>query len=355
MCRRTECWKFGNHDRRTGGGPRAGNTARAAALVISALLAAPVVGASQQAARSKPQETFRVTTRLVEVSVVAETKDGEPARGLKAEDFKLYDNGEPQKIVFFSRETPPRRRLPGPLPPNVYTNRFEQLGEDVAGVTVILFDGLNTPLVDQVYARQQILKFLRQLRPGDRVALYVMGRGPRVIKDVSGDAGALAAALEHYKPEQRPSLDAPLYDPSLTPVAHFNAWLGELTFHLTDYFDRDRAFRTVRALTAIARHLERLPGRKNLLWVSGSFPISVAGSSIPLPERLKRSASTGKWPETDRLMRALSRANLAIYPVDARGLIAPRNYRADSRTVTADDHLKDAQIFSVMRKLAART
>ncbi len=354
MWRPTKCSKFANRDRRFASGI-APWRCWPAALGILALLGAFPARASEKASAGGMEETFRVTTRLVEVSVVAETTDGKPARDLKAEDFRIYDNGEPQKIVFFSREAPAHRRLPGPLPPDVYTNRFEQLGEDVAGVTVILFDGLNTPLVDQVYARQQILKFLRQLEPGDRVALYVMGRGPRVIKDVWGDAGALAAALEHYKPEQRPSLDAPLYDPSLTPVAHFNAWLGELTFHLADYFDRDRAFRTVRALTAIARHLERLPGRKNLIWVAGSFPVSVAGSSIPLPERLKRSASTGKWPETDRLMRALSRANLAIYPVDARGLIAPRNYRADSRVVVADDQLRDAQTFSVMRMLAART
>ena len=356
-----KCSKSGNHEaeagpRRVPQGiwqPRRRIWAWAAVLLS---LAAPAAAAARDnPGKSQPGKTFRVTTRLVEVSVVAQTKDGSPARNLKAEDFRLYDDGEAQKIVFFNREALPRRRLPPQVPPNVYTNRFEALGEDVAGVTVILFDGLNTPLVDQAYARQQILKFLRELQPGDRVALYVMGRGPRIIKDVSGDARALAAALEHYKPEQRPSLDAPLYDPSFTPVAHFNAWLGELTFHLADYFDRDRAFRTVRALTAIARHLQRLPGRKNLLWVSGSFPISVAGSSIPLPERLKRSASTGRWPETDRLMRALNRANLAIYPVDARGLIAPRNYRADSPVVVADDRLRDAQTFSVMRMIAART
>lgn len=300
------------------------------------------------------RQPLRVTTRVVEISVVAEGGDGKPVQDLAREDFTLLDEGRPQELAFFSVETA-RMRRPNPkaLPPNTFSNRLEQVGDAPTSATVILFDGLNTPIIDQAYARQQILKFLKELQPGDRVAIYVMGRGPRVLQDFTEDTGTLLEALSGYKGEQAPSLDAPLYDPAVRAGPHFDAWLGELTFNLIQYFDRDRAFRTVRALAAIASHLERLPGRKNLIWVAGSFPVDVGGDSLPLTVRERRGP--GGSPETGRAVRALHRANVAVYPVDARGLMAPQDYRADRNEVTRSIPGADQATFSAMRKLAERT
>jgi hypothetical protein len=49
---------------------------------------------------------FRATTRLVQVSVIAQDKDGKPVAGLKREDFQLFDNGKPQPIQLFIAENP---------------------------------------------------------------------------------------------------------------------------------------------------------------------------------------------------------------------------------------------------------
>ncbi|HTT60714.1 MAG TPA: VWA domain-containing protein [Bryobacteraceae bacterium] len=295
-------------------------------------------------------QVLRVTTRLVEVRVVAQTRQGEPAANLTQDDFTVLDEGHPQRIAFFRTESsstvpgsPPR------LPPNVFSNR----GADVSsGATVILFDGLNTQLSDQAYARQQILKFLQGLQPGDRVALYVMGRGPRVLQDFTPDATALVKALASYKGGASASLDAPLYDPAVSGAAHWEAWLGELSFRLYDYYGEDRAFRTIRALIAIANHLESLPGRKNLIWVSGSFPVSLSGNSVPAPRKLaagERQAS----PEVERAARALNRANLAIYPVDARGLMAAQEYVGP--LTKPELRNPDTSEFANMQTLADRT
>ncbi|MCP5112101.1 MAG: VWA domain-containing protein, partial [bacterium] len=316
------------------------------AVLVCCLLALP--------ASSSPQ-TLRVTTRLLEISVVAETKDGKPVSDLEQEDFTLLDDGRPEKISYFSIESSKSRQsAPRPLPPNVFSNRFERLGDYPVNATVILFDALNTKLTDQAYARQQIVKFLERLRPDDRVALYVVGRGPRVLQDFNGDPSRLLETLKNFKGVQDPSLDAPLYDPSLTPAVHFDSWLGELSFNLIEHFDRDRAYRTARGLVAIARHLERLPGRKNLIWVAGSFPISIAGDSVPLPVKARRR-SRRESPELGRVTRALVRANLAVYPVDARGLMAPEEFRADRKTINHDIRLAEQAKFSTMRQLAART
>ncbi len=300
------------------------------------------------------QQTVRVTTRLVEVSVVAETKNGDPVSDLTQQDFTILDQGRPETIAVFTcekaEEGEPTSR---PLPPNVFSNRLERLGKAPTSATVVLFDGLNTELTDQAYARQQIVKFLEQLEPGDQVALYVLGRGPRVLQDFTSDSNSLLKALESYKGEQTRSLEAPMYDPALTSAAQLDSWLGELTFNLYDYFERDRAFRTVRSLVAIANHLERLPGRRNLVWVSGSFPVWIGGDSVPRP----RKAKPGKVsvPEFDRAARALNRANLAVYPVDARGLMAPQEYRADRAAPRKESRIADVVMFNAMRVMAERT
>jgi VWFA-related protein len=238
------------------------------------------------------------------------------------------------------------------LPPGLYTNRLDLGGAGPASATVILFDALNTQFADQAYARQQILTFLRQLKSGDHVALYAMGRGPRVLQEFTQDPTALISTLAGYKGEPSASLSAPMYDPAMSGVDHFEAWLGEVTFSLYDYYGEDRAFRTVRALIAIAEHLERVPGRKNLLWVAGSFPVSIGGESMAAPRRMasdKRNAG----PEVERAARALSRSGLAIYPVDARGLMVGQQYVGSM--LKPELRNPDTAEFATMQMLAERT
>ncbi len=317
---------------------------RRRAAAAACLLVAPLIAA---------QAPLRVTTRLVEVSLVAETKGGEPVTDLKREEVRLFDQGREQPIATFAPPVAVRPGVARPLPPNSFSNRLDQLGAPAAA-TVILFDGLNTPLTDQAYARRQVVKFLRELRPGERVALYVLGRGPRILLDFTSDPAALREALEKFQGEPSPSLDVPLYDPAISAAGHFGAWLGELAVNLIEHFEADRAFRTARSLIAIANHLERLPGRKNLLWVSGSFPISIELEQLPRPSRSGRRPRSIS-PEIERAARALNDANLAVYPIDARGLMAPQEYRAD--LAAAAEHVpgRDQAMFATMRLLARRT
>jgi VWFA-related protein len=304
---------------------------------------------------SPDQSTVRVTTRLVEVVVVAEDKKGEPVEDLKKEDFSLSDGGHKETLSLFlpGKFKDPGAKLP-PVPPGSFSNRFDWSGTQSSSATVILFDGLNTRIQDQAYAKAQIQKFLSQLKPEDRVGLYVMGRGPRVLQEVTGDTSALSAALENYHGELSPSLDIPLYDMDMGVGANLDAWLGELTFDLVDHFAADRALRTVRLLESIANHLYRLPGRKNLIWVSGSFPSWIRANSITFETR-PGSAKTDMSREIERAIRAVTKANLAIYPVDARGLIAPQEYNADRAAIRYKSGWPDSTTFQNMRVWAERT
>jgi VWFA-related protein len=300
----------------------------------------------------------RVTTRLVEVRVIAQDKQGEPVSGLAREDFVLLDEGREQPISTFAVESnTPSAPCTETLLPNTFSNRFEGCLDNLGGATVILFDALNTPLTDQAYAKQQIIKFLEQLRPDDRVALYAMGQGPLILQEFTSNPELLLRALTDYQGKLSPHLDTSdtfVAGDAATGIGQLNTWLEEMKLRLYEYDVRDRTLRTTSLLAAIANHVERLPGRKNLIWVSGSFPIWLERSTVLMPEKIEGR----KWSiesELDRAVRALYRANLAVYPVDARGLMAPRYLNAEHASIGLAPAGADSATFMNMQVLAKRT
>ena len=306
----------------------------------------------------------RVTARVVEVSVVAEDAQGRPVLDLKGEELVLLDGGRPERILTFSgppadsarAAANPAAGSPGSarLPPGTFTNRLELLSGGASSVTAILFDGLNTPMARQSFARQQILAFLKQVEPGHPVALYTLGRGLAVIHEVTTDAQPLVRALEQYRGEASADAGSPALDVAGTGLEAFGSWLGQLETNLIEHYAQDRALRTLRSLVAIANHLERVPGRKNLVWVSGSFPVWVGRDRVPLPER-PSPREQNLWPEIERAARALNAAGLAVYPVDARGLMAPLDYAAERAAISREMQLADRSGFATMDTLARRT
>ena len=297
------------------------------------------------------QQLQRATTRLVEVNVVAEDKKGNPVAGLTRDDFTILDGGRTERISAFSVEVGAAPQNPEPLPPNTFTNHVERLAG--GAVTAVLFDGLNTRITDQAYARRQILDFLAQVQPDDRVALYALGRGVNVLQDFTNNVESLRAALNRYKPELAAGSEAlgPAVDPGSVQLG---TWLNELGLDLIDYYAKDRALRTIRALVAIANHLERVPGRKNLLWVSGGFPLWIGRDSVLPPDRSRADQQTF-WPEIERAVRVLNRSNLAVYPVDARGLLAPSDYSPERSSTGRTPEGSNDSLPHTMTVLAQRT
>jgi VWFA-related protein len=313
--------------------------------VGSFLVASALAGTATQAPR--------VTSRIVEVSVVAEDRQGRPVVDLKAEDLVLSDGGRPERIVSFTTQPLPSAAAT-PLPPGTYTNRLDRLTGGSVSVTAILFDGLNTPMARQSYARQQVLAFLRQVEPGNTMALYTLGRGLSVLQDLTRDPQPLVRALEQYRGELSAATGAAPLDTAGTGLEPFGSWLDELETNLIEHYARDRALRTLRSLVAIANHLETIPGRKNLVWVSGSFPVWIGRDRVRVPER-PRPGEQDLWPEIDRAARALNRANLAVYPVDARGLMSPLDYAPERVSISREMQLVDRSGFAAMNTLAERT
>jgi len=272
---------------------------------------------------------------------------------LEAEELVLSDGGRPERIVSFSAQPLPSATAKA-LPAGTFSNRLGRQADGATSVTAILFDGLNTPMARQSYARQQVLAFLKQVEPGTPMALYTLGRGLNVLQDLTRDPQPLIQALEQYRGELSPGPGVARLDTAGTGLERFSSWLVELETNLIEHYAKDRALRTLRSLVAIANHLEKVPGRKNLVWVSGSFPVWIGRDRVPLPRRPDPGAQD-LWPEIDRAARALNSANLAVYPVDARGLMAPADYEPERASITKEMQLADRSGFAAMDALAERT
>jgi VWFA-related protein len=254
---------------------------------LSALLIATLGTYSQST--DKP---LRVTTRLVQVGVVVHRGNG-PATGLTKDDFQIFDNGKEQRIATFAGGDPsvvPTGSSPSAARPNVFSNRTDH---STAGITVVLFDALNTPPADMENVKNQVIRSLSQIEKNNSIALYALGARLVILHDFTADTAHLRQVLEQYR-------TGALHEISLNGATPAERQL--------DY--TQRVFTTVSALQAIARHLQPIPGRKNLIWVSSSFPVikpNATGS-----DRFRLGLSP--------LAREITEAGIAIYPVSTRGM-----------------------------------
>jgi VWFA-related protein len=314
-------------------------------VAIFATAAAGAVRAAQ--GTSAPQQPVRVATRLVQVDVIVLDKHGNPVTGLTKDDFAVLDNKSPQTIQLFSTET--SQVLPGaaPLPPDTYSNEIQATGVP-SNLTIILLDSCNTGNIDQAYMRSQIAKLLRTLRTEDRVALYTPGAHLHVLHEFTNDAVSLDASLKKYLGERAVDVDVAKSESMSLFNKNLEAASQDAGIDENQAFAMDHRHPAAEALCIIADHVGSLPGRKNLLWVSGSFPFRLEGNN------LQRTADGQKIPyatDVELTMRALTEANVAVYPVDARGLIDGGFTGARSPASTE----QDMENFGAMEILARRT
>ena len=279
---------------------------------------------------------LRVTARLVEVGVVVHHKSG-PVTDLTKDDFKIFDRGRRQKIAVFQKNGAGfARQASAPADPDVFTNRSQANPDEPRGVTIFLLDALNTQFPDQIQAKKEFLKLLGQIRPDDRMGVYMLGRELRVLQEFSSDSRRLTEAVQRAPVELTREMDI-FRDPNENDTRKDQAKV-------------DRALMTASAIEAIAKQVAGVPGRKNLIWISAAFPLELnktlvadplhtGGAALQPPDqgpapggeagsrRIVVQLRTGDknvrrfTPEADRITRALNAANITMYPVDARGLV----------------------------------
>ncbi len=324
-------------------------------LTVSALLA-------QQTA-DQPPVVLKSTTRLVQVSVIAQDGKGQPVTDLKKEDFRIKVNGREQPIKIFSMDS--SGALPKgeeKLPPDVYTNRLAVNPGQQSSVTIILLDTLNTRWADQVYAKAQVIRYLRTLQPEDHIGLYTLGSSLRVLHDYTADSAELLNRLEILKGKALPDMSSK--EP--TDAMHGDALLldalqrgaGGASPAERSFYTTQRIIGTLKAIEFIANHLAKTPGRKNLIWVSGGFPLEIGFDNAAAwrNPQIDQRTFTDEVSET---VRAVNDANMAVYPVDARGLMVASTYNAETRGnargMTKAPAMVGVKNQQTMEELASRT
>jgi VWFA-related protein len=285
-------------------------------------LAAAWLAALAMGQERPPDEPLvRVTTRLVEVDVVVRSASG-PVMGLTADDFTVLDKGKPQKIAVFAVRTPGSRSAPAhPLPQGTVSNRVNARGEEVAGLTVILIDRINTDPEDQIELRRQLLRYLRELGDSERVAVYSLYKTLRVVQDFTHDPDRLRRAVTGSVAESSVDLmtEDLTGDLPRTGDAISDGMMQAVAAEFRDRAIRNRVDVTAYALESIARHLAGLPGRKKLIWASSAFPAAY----MEQRSRLGRTQieQFNFADQIDKAARALNQANVAVYPIDPRNPI----------------------------------
>jgi VWFA-related protein len=175
------------------------------------------------------------------------------------------------------------------------------------------------------------LRFLKTVKPQDRVAIFALTTELVPLHDFTDDATALASSVSRFSPRLLAAFDA-----SHPEDFHVSAMAGDGFFQtfenhvnnangeIADSRIADRFRMPYSVLVAIANYVASIPGRKSLVWVSGGIPIQLGADRIGTPDRdnfrFDSPYAPGIMGDMGSLARALNRVNMAIYCIDVTGI-----------------------------------
>jgi VWFA-related protein len=272
--------------------------AMASFSLAASLFSSSFLPAQQDAA----SPVFRATVRRVVLDVIVTDSAGKPVRGLTRNDFAITEDDKPQQVLSFDANgfaaamdyLPPK--LPAE-PPNTVVNL--PTTPEKGPLYVLLYDAVNmddpTQIGDpndfsaQMSARLQLSRFIQDKPAGTRFAIFLRSDKLRLVQGFTSDKAELAAALDPHSKR-----------PHVPQVFMMGANTGQ-----------GESGSALWILRSIANYLDGLPGRKNLIWFSGGFPLSLLASDDDGVTTAEQIRST---------LDLIARDQIAIYPVDVRGV-----------------------------------
>ena len=91
-----------------------------------------------------------------------------------------------------------------------------------------------------------------------------------------------------------------------------------------------RASMTFEALNALARYLEGIPGRKNLIWFASSFPVVLFPTPAQLDQLKNNPNLPGYMNHVQQTANLFTLSKVAVYPVSGAGVMNSNIGLADS-------------------------
>jgi len=303
-----------------------------AAIAFSLLLAQPALpqlagvpaappppSNPQQTVHTRGRATFSTTLSQVIVNVSVIDRNGKPVENLTKDDFQLYEDGKLQKLEAceFQRlgttplapvapETQFAQRQPAqktsPPPPAQAANNSDLLSKyQDRRLIVMLFDFSSMDIPEQVRARDAALRFLnKQMTASDMVSIMVFGSELKTVQEFTADRDLLASVIHGFHIGEASDLSG-LSDTG----ADAQDQSGMFTPDDTEFniFNTDRK---LAALQQAAQKLEQYPEKKALVYVSSGVP----------------KTGVDNQSQLEATVNAAVRANVAFFPIDARGLVA---------------------------------
>lgn len=257
--------------------------------VCQLALFAAMASAQQPAAPAPASDaaTIRAETRLVLVDTVVTDKKGNYIRDLTIKDFKVWEDNKEQAIKSFSLEDD-----------NAAPEKAQK------HYLVLFFDNSTMDVGDQMQARQAAAKFIdANAAPNRLIAVVDFGGTIKISQNFTADATRLKQVVAGTQTSAVSPNAVPVEVASLgaTPISATSFGMPYLGNAEADF----GAHSVMLALRSLAKSLGTVPGRKTLVFLTSGFPLT--------PERQS---------ELTAVIDVCNRNNVAVYPLDVRGLVA---------------------------------
>jgi VWFA-related protein len=261
--------------------------------------------------------TFTSNSNLVIVDATVKDKSGKVIEGLTQDDFAIFEDGKPQKVSVFEfqhltmqSEPPPalslddQLKLPEDPKTTITSSTPGHIQFHNKRLLVFFFDFSSMGIPEQLRAQDASVDYLKtHITKDDMVAvlLYTGTGAPLVLSDFTDDRDVLSGVLKGLPIGEASDL-AGLADTgddnNEDTGAAFVADETEFNIYNTD--------QKLAAIEQAAKMLSSFPEKKALVYFSGG----VSKTGVDNQAQLEAS------------INAAVKANLAIYAIDARGLMA---------------------------------
>ena len=319
------------------GRPAAAANPMSRLIAIMPLLTIVCLAAQQAPAppRQDPAQapmTFKVEVNYIEIDATVTDPQGNPVTDLTRADFQLTEDGKAQTVTVFSHVGLPVERADPLLSrttavdPDVRSNRREFDGR----VFVLMLDDLHTSATRTGRLRSAAAAFIQRYMGANDVAavVYSSGSSDRA-QEFTGSRPLLLSAVNRFMGQK-------LLSPAAAKAEE--AMLLERTGQVPTGGDPDameRAYKDRQLFARLRKVSEYLSGvqgrRKSIVLFSEGIDTDYSHGRTDVNTRVdptQRAAGADILAELQSTVGAAGRANVSIYPVDPRGLVALESFDA---------------------------
>src|SRR6266480_6064231 len=328
-------------------------------LILSCLVSGRMVSAQTKPEKPGEQvDVVRVNTELVQTDVMVFDKKGQFVDGLKAEQFALKIDNQPQPISFFERVASGSLREEKKAGPNAGTSLTNPSTSNRDRTLIFFIDDLHLAPDSLVRTRKALLEFINQgMGENDQVAITSSSGQIGFLQQFTDDKVALRSAVARLNYRANTKLD--MDNPPMSEYIALKIREGDdqvLTYYVQELqkqncfkaggavictmspqamriMVRERAQEmvtmaapdtdnTLILLEGMMRTAGHLPGRKLVFMISDGFYLN---------ER-----KTGARDRIKKITDAAGRAGVVIYTLDARGIISESLDVTNSRPIDTE-------------------